>query len=42
LTNGFLAGPAFPTVSLPIRIYFSPTGSFAAITNIGGWVDIVR
>lgn len=41
-TTGFLAGPAFQTVSLPIRIYFSPTGSFAAITNIGGWVDIVR
>ena len=42
LSNGFLAGPSFQTASLPLRIYFSPTGSFAAITNIGGWVDIVR
>jgi hypothetical protein len=40
--NGFLAGPKIQLTSLPIRIFFSPTGSFAAITNIGGWVDIVR
>ncbi|MEO7086934.1 MAG: Ig-like domain-containing protein [Gemmatimonadaceae bacterium] len=26
----------------PIRVYISPTGSFAAITNFGGWIDIVR
>ncbi|HTE46418.1 MAG TPA: Ig-like domain-containing protein, partial [Gemmatimonadaceae bacterium] len=42
VTSGFIAGPLIPMASVPIRIYFSPTGSFAAITNFGGWVDIVR
>jgi len=28
--------------SLPLRVYLAPNGSIAAITNFGGWVDIVR
>ncbi|MEP6494510.1 MAG: Ig-like domain-containing protein [bacterium] len=42
VANGFIVGPFIPMVSVPIRIYFSPTGSFAAVTNFGGWVDIIR
>lgn len=28
--------------NIPMRVYFSPTGSFAAITESGGTVDIIR
>jgi hypothetical protein len=34
-------GDVIPLLPHPIRAYFSPTGSFAAITNSSGWVDIV-
>jgi hypothetical protein len=40
--GAFLSAGEFTTASNPLRIYFSPSGSFAAITNFGGWVDIVR
>jgi hypothetical protein len=39
---GYLSSGLFPTSGNPIRVYFNFTGSFAAITNNGGWVDIVR
>jgi hypothetical protein len=43
VTSGYLSGGEISTAGgQPIRVYFSPTGSFAAITNFGGWVDIVR
>ena len=43
LANGYLSTGQFTTnSSTPIRVYFNLTGSIAAITNNGGWVDIVR
>ena len=36
------AGQFTTSFTIPIRVYFNLTGSFAAITNNGGWVDIVR
>jgi hypothetical protein len=41
-TTGFLSSGQFATQSAPTRVYFNLTGSFAAVTNNGGWVDIVR
>jgi len=42
-TNGYLSTGQFTTnFTIPIRVYFNLTGSIAAITNNGGWVDIVR
>ena len=42
-TNGFLStGQILLTTTNPIRVYLSPTGNLAAITNFGGFVDIVR
>jgi hypothetical protein len=41
--NGYLSTGQFTTnFTIPIRVYFNLTGSIAAITNNGGWVDIVR
>ena len=41
--NGYLSTGQISTgVTIPIRVYFNSTGSLAAITNNGGWVDIVR
>jgi hypothetical protein len=43
LADGYRSsGDISTNSSLPLRIYFSPSGSLAAITNFGGWVDIVR
>ncbi|MGH7618099.1 MAG: Ig-like domain-containing protein, partial [Gemmatimonadaceae bacterium] len=43
LSTGFLSAATISTnLSPPIRTYFSPSGSFAAVTNLGGWVDIIR
>jgi len=42
-TTGYLSTGLFTTqFTNPIRVYFNFTGSIAAITNNGGWVDIVR
>ena len=42
-TAGYLSTGLFTTLfTTPIRVYFNFTGSIAAITNNGGWVDIVR
>jgi len=41
-TTGYLSSGLVATQSAPIRVYFNFTGSFAAITNNGGWVDIIR
>ena len=42
-TTGYLSTGLFTTqFTIPIRVYFNFTGSFAAVTNNGGWVDIVR
>jgi hypothetical protein len=41
-TAGYLSSGLFATQSAPIRVYFNFTGSFAAVTNNGGWVDIIR
>jgi hypothetical protein len=41
--NGYLSTGQFTTnVTFPIRVYFNLTGSIAATTNNGGWVDVVR
>lgn len=41
--QGFRSVGAFSTgVTLPIRVFFSPSGSFAAITNFGGFIQFVR
>jgi len=41
--NGsFISAGQVTTLSNPLHIYFSPSGSFAAVTNFGGWVDIIR
>ena len=40
-TTGYLSS-GLVAQSAPIRVYFNFTGSFAAITNNGGWVDIIR
>ena len=43
VATGFLsAGSISTNLSPPMRVYFSPSGSFAAVTNLGGWVDIIR
>jgi DNA-binding beta-propeller fold protein YncE len=42
IANGFVSSGQITMLSAPARVYFSPTGNFAAITNAGGWVDIVR
>jgi hypothetical protein len=43
LATGFLSLGAISTnFSPPMRAYFSPSGSFVAVTNLGGWVDIIR
>lgn len=43
VANGFLSGFSISTnFSPPIRTFFSPSGNFAAVTNLGGWVDIIR
>jgi DNA-binding beta-propeller fold protein YncE len=47
-TIGFVATGAIAAtivnnlLTMPLRIFFSPSGSFAAVTNSGGWIDIVR
>jgi hypothetical protein len=42
-TTGYLSSGSFTTqFTNPLRVYFNFTGSIAAITNNGGWVDIVR
>jgi hypothetical protein len=42
-TSGFVASGGFTTNNTqPIRVFFSPSGSFAAVGNFGGFVDIVR
>jgi hypothetical protein len=42
--GSFLPVADIPTVAFnaPVRIYFSPSGAFAAVPNMGGWVDIIR
>lgn len=40
--GSYLSAGEIALASNPLRIYFSPSGDFAAITNFGGWVDIVR
>ncbi len=44
VTNGFLPFASFQTSTNAQagRAYFNPSGAFAALTNIGGVVDIVR
>jgi len=44
VTDGYRSTGDIATTnqSLPLRVYFGPSGSIAAITNFGGWVDIVR
>jgi hypothetical protein len=43
LATGFLsAGSISTNGSPPLRTFLSPSGSFAAVTNLGGWVDIIR
>jgi Big-like domain-containing protein len=44
VTNGFLPFASFPTSNTAPagRAYLNPSGAFAALTNIGGVVDIVR
>jgi DNA-binding beta-propeller fold protein YncE len=43
VANGFLSGFSISTnFSPPTRTFFSPSGNFAAVTNLGGWVDIIR
>lgn len=42
VANGFISTGVIPMTSVPLRVYFNPSGSIAAITNTGGWVDIVR
>ncbi len=43
-TSGFLSTAELNIEKqvTPVRVYISPTGSFAAIAMIGGWVDVVR
>jgi hypothetical protein len=41
--TGFRASGIFSTgLALPLRTYINPSGSIAAVTNIGGWIDIIR
>jgi Big-like domain-containing protein len=43
VANGFVsAGTISTNLSPPMRVFFSPNGSFAAVTNLGGWVDFIR
>ncbi len=42
IATGYISTGAVQLPSLPLRIYFSPTGSFAAVTELGGSVDIIR
>lgn len=43
-SGAFLPVADIPTVAFnaPVRVYFSPAGDFAAVPNMGGWVDIIR
>jgi DNA-binding beta-propeller fold protein YncE len=42
-TNGYVNSATVSTnASTPTRAYMSPTGSFVAITNVGGWVDFIH
>jgi DNA-binding beta-propeller fold protein YncE len=41
--TGFLATGVVPFgQALPLRTYISPSGAIAVVTNIGGWIDIIR
>ena len=41
--TGFRASGVFTTgLAMPLRTYINPSGSIAAVTNIGGWIDIIR
>jgi hypothetical protein len=42
IANGFLSTGTIALAGAPVRIYFSPSGSFAAVTNFSGFVDIIR
>jgi DNA-binding beta-propeller fold protein YncE len=42
IASGFTATGSVALANQPQRIYFSPTGAFAAITEFGGNVDIIR
>jgi hypothetical protein len=43
MANGYISSGQFTAgVIIPIRVSFNFTGSTAAMTNNGGWVDIVR
>jgi hypothetical protein len=43
VASGFLSLATISTnLAPPMRVYFSPSGSFAAVTNLVGRVDIIR